>query len=95
MARPKPAMPAAAAILALVDAEGRLEVRVSPGASADAITLPASGRALALRTTTPPEDGKANHAVLRMLAKALGQPISALELVHGAASRIKLIQLPH
>jgi hypothetical protein len=87
-------MPAAAAILALADADGRLEVRVSPGASADAITLPASEGALAVRTTAPPEDGKANDAVLRLLAKALGRPVSALELVRGAASRSKLIRLP-
>ncbi|WP_419828040.1 DUF167 domain-containing protein [Sphingomonas sp.] len=86
-------MPSAAAILALVDADGLLEVRVSPGASADAITLPASGCALAVRTTAPPEDGKANEAVMRLLAKALDRSVSTLELVRGAASRNKLIRL--
>ena len=86
-------MPAATAILALADADGRLEVRVSPGASADAVTLPASGGALAVRTTAPSEDGKANDAVLRLLAKALDRPVSTLELVRGAASRNKLIRL--
>jgi len=93
MARPKPAMPPTAAILALTDAEGRLEVRVSPGASADAVALPASGGQLAIRTTAPPEDGKANDAVLRLLAKALDRPVSTLELVRGAASRTKVIRL--
>jgi uncharacterized protein (TIGR00251 family) len=93
MARPRIAMPARAAILALADADGRLEVRVSPGASADAITLPASGRSLAVRITAPPEDGKANDAVLRLLAKALDRPVSTLELVRGATSRNKLIRL--
>ena len=86
-------MPSKAAILSLADAEGRLEVRVSPGASADAIALPASGSALAVRTTAPPEVGKANDAVLRLLAKALDRPVSTLELVRGAASRNKLIRL--
>jgi uncharacterized protein YggU (UPF0235/DUF167 family) len=94
MARPKPAMPTAAAILALADADGQLEVRVSPGASADAITAPVSGGALAVRTRAPPEDGRANAALLRLLAKALRLPVSALELVRGAASRSKLIRLP-
>lgn len=93
MARPKPPKPAIAAILALADANGRLEVRVSPGVSTDAITLPASGGVLAIRTTAPPEDGKANHAVLRLLAKALDRPASTLELVRGAASRNKVIRL--
>jgi len=86
-------MPTAAAILALADSDGRLEVRVSPGASADGITLPASGGVLAMRTTAPPEDGKANDAVLRLLAKALDRPVSTLELVRGVASRNKLIRL--
>lgn len=93
MARPKPAMPPGVAILALADAEGRIEVRVTPGASADAITLAASGGPLAVRTTAPPEDGKANDAVLRLLAKALDRPVSSLELVRGATSRTKLIRL--
>lgn len=93
MARPKPAMPSKMAILALADADGRLEIRVSPGASVDAVALPASGGALAVRTTAPPEDGKANDAVLRLLAKALDRPVSTLELVRGATSRNKLIRL--
>jgi uncharacterized protein (TIGR00251 family) len=86
-------MPPAAAILALADAEGRLEVRVSPGASADAIMLHEAGGALAVRTTAPPEDGKANEAVLRLLAKALDRPVSSLELVRGAASRNKRVRI--
>lgn len=93
MARPKPAMPSKTAILALADTDGRLQVRVSPCASADAVALPASGGAIAVRTTAPPEDGKANEAVLRLLAKALDRPVSSLELVRGATSRNKLIQL--
>ena len=92
MARSKLAMPSRTAILALADADGRLEVRVSPGASADVIALPASGGSLAVRTTAP-EDGKANDAVLRLLAKALDRPVSTLEVVRGATTRNKLIRL--
>jgi len=93
MARPRPATPPPAAILTLADAYGRLEVRVSPSASADAISLPDSGGALVVRITAAPEDGKANDAVLRLLAKALDQPVSSLELVRGAHSRNKLVRL--
>lgn len=93
MARPRPAIPPAAAILALVGPDGQLEVRVSPGASMDAIILHPPGGALAVRTTAPPEDGKANDAVLRLLAKALNRLTSSLELVRGAASRHKLVRL--
>lgn len=93
MARPKSTMPTAEAILALADADGHLTVRVSPRASADAVLLLAKGDALAVRTTAAPEDGKANDAVLRLLAKALDRPVSSLELVRGATSRNKLIRL--
>jgi uncharacterized protein (TIGR00251 family) len=95
MARPRPSLPAASAILALAGPDGRLEVRVSPGASADAVALSSSGSgaALAVRTTAPPEDGKANEAVLRLLAKALDVPVSALELVRGASGRTKLVRI--
>jgi uncharacterized protein YggU (UPF0235/DUF167 family) len=86
-------MPPSAAILALADAEGRLEVRVSPGASADAVALSALGEALMVRTTAVPEDGKANAAVLRLLAQALDRPVSTLELVRGATGRNKLVRL--
>ncbi|MAC12426.1 MAG: hypothetical protein CMN74_09460 [Sphingorhabdus sp.] len=93
MARPKPALPPKEDIFALVDAEGVLEICVSPGASEDAVILPADGGVLAVRTTAPPEDGKANRAVLKLLAKALGRSASTLELVRGTTSRNKLIRL--
>jgi len=93
MARPRLALPPPTAILGLADADGRLEVRVSPSASAEAIMLPAFGGALIVRITAPPEDGKANDAVLRLLAKALDRPASSLELVRGATSRNKLFRL--
>lgn len=44
-----------------------------------------------LRVTTPPADGAANDAVLKLLATALGWPLRDLKLLRGAAARIKLI----
>jgi len=95
MARPKPSLPPASAILSLVAPDGCLDVRVSPGASADAVLLSSSGvpAAIVVRTTAPPEDGKANEAVMRLLAKTLERPVSALELVRGASSRNKRIRI--
>lgn len=95
MARPKLSLPPASAILALADREGRLEVRVSPNASANAVVLPSPDGAgtLMVRTTATPEDGKAKEAVLRLLAQALNYPVSALELVRGAGSRNKLVRI--
>lgn len=93
MARPKPDMPPKAAILALTDPEGQIEVRVTPSASADTVALATPEGPLAVRTTAPPEDGKANSEVLKLLSKALDRPVSSLELVRGATSRNKLIRL--
>ncbi|WP_272897613.1 DUF167 domain-containing protein [Sphingopyxis witflariensis] len=68
---------------------GRLEVRVTPGASRDAVAI-ADG-VVQLRVTAPPADGAANAAVLRLLAAALGRPPRDLTLLRGATARIKLI----
>ena len=91
MAKPRPNLPPREAILALADDQGRLAVRAAPGASADAILLPEEGGVLRVRVTAPAEDGRANEAILALLAKALGQPRSSLELLRGATARDKLI----
>ncbi|MCB1411327.1 MAG: DUF167 domain-containing protein, partial [Rhodobacteraceae bacterium] len=43
--------------------------------------------------TVVPEDGKANKAVIRLLAKALGVPKSSLTLIRGATARDKVFRL--
>jgi hypothetical protein len=48
---------------------------------------------LLVKVRTKPEDGKANDAVLDLLAKALGTATSRLRLLRGATGRDKLIQL--
>ncbi len=92
MARPGAELPPAEAIRALADAEGRLAVRVTPGARTAALEI-ADGRLLA-RVCARPEDGKANAAVLELIAAAIGVAPSRLALLRGATSREKLIALP-
>ena len=87
MARPKADLPAAAEIAALVDGEGRLAVRVTPGARAEALDV-TGGRLLA-KVRAKPEDGKANDAVRDLLADALGIAPSRITLLRGATSREK------
>lgn len=95
MAKPRH-LPTAAGILAYVDDQRRLAVRVVPGASADAIILPQAGAPgpLQVRITQIAEDGKANAALLALLAKALGVPKSTLVIIQGQAARTKVILLP-
>lgn len=69
-----------------------LNVKVSPGARSDAITG-WLGHVLKVRVTTPPERGKANEAVCRLLAAHLGLPARAVSVSRGATSRDKLVQV--
>jgi uncharacterized protein (TIGR00251 family) len=91
MAR-KPALPDAAALRALADAQACLALRVTPNASADSISL-ADG-VVQVRVTATPEAGKANTAVLALLAKALGVPRTSLAIVQGETGRNKRVRLP-
>jgi hypothetical protein len=75
----------------------RVTLRVTPRASRnriDGVRLDAAGRAhLMVRVTAPPERGKANAAVVRLLAKAWRVPPSRLSVVAGAAGRRKTVHV--
>ncbi|MBU2963734.1 DUF167 domain-containing protein [Citreicella sp. C3M06] len=68
-----------------------IELRVTPKASRNEIRD--EDGALRVYVTTVPEDGKANAAVIKLLAKALGVPKSRLTLLRGATSRDKLFRV--
>jgi uncharacterized protein (TIGR00251 family) len=70
----------------------RLKLRVSPGARRPGIGG-RHGDAWKVRVSEPPEDGRANEAVLRLLAKTLDVPRRSLEVVSGHASREKIVVL--
>ncbi|QJR02749.1 DUF167 domain-containing protein [Sphingobium yanoikuyae] len=95
MARRRIPMPSATEIRELADDDGRLALRATPNASADAILLPSDAGSLELlvRTTATAEGGKANDAILRLLAHALGQPVSSIELLRGETARTKLVRI--
>ncbi|HWW58556.1 MAG TPA: DUF167 domain-containing protein, partial [Sphingopyxis sp.] len=59
-------------MLALAAASGRIEVRVTPGASRDEIRI--VDGTVQLRVTAPPADGAANDAVLKLLAAGTYHP---------------------
>lgn len=88
--------PAAADILSLV-VDGELIVKVMPNAGDNSISMPKdddAARVLSVRVTATPENGKANAAVLKLLAKALGLPGTSLVIVRGSNSRTKTIAIP-
>ena len=70
----------------------RLKLRVSPRAKRNAI-LGLRGDTLKVSVTAPPERGKANDAVVALLAEALGVAPSSIELVSGGASKDKVVEV--
>jgi uncharacterized protein len=70
----------------------RLRVRVSPGASRPGV-VGRYGRAWKVRVAAPPEGGRANDAVVRLLAETLSVPRDAVKLVSGQAARDKIVEL--
>jgi uncharacterized protein len=70
----------------------RLQLRVSAGARGSAV-VGRHGDAWKVRVAPPPEDGKANAAVVRLLADALGLGIDDVVIVSGHSSRDKTVTL--
>ena len=74
-----------------------LSLRLTPKSSKDAVegieTLSDGRRVLKARVRAAPEDGKANLALLRLLADQLDYPIRALSLNSGATARAKVIRI--
>jgi uncharacterized protein len=70
----------------------RLQLRVSPGASRAAV-VGRHGAAWKVRVAAPPEAGRANEAVLRLLADTLQLARRDVELVAGHASRDKVVSV--
>ena len=91
MARPRAELPPPEEVFALIDEDGRLSVRVAPGARSESITIEQGS--LAIKTRAKPQDGAANDAVTRMIAQALGIAPSRITLLRGATSRDKLFRL--
>jgi uncharacterized protein (TIGR00251 family) len=70
-----------------------LALRVSAGASKTRI-LGIHAGALKLSVQAPPEKGKANAAVARLVAETFGVPPSAVAIVRGETSPDKTVRLP-
>ena len=70
----------------------RLRLRVSPGAGQEGI-VGRHGEAWKLRVRAAPENGRANEAVVRLLAEVLGIARESVALVSGHGSRDKLVEL--
>jgi uncharacterized protein (TIGR00251 family) len=82
-------------MLDLTEIEGgvRLKLRVKAGSRRNAL-LGIHAGALKLSVTAAPEKGKANKAVLALLADALDMSASSLEILSGKTSPDKVVLVP-
>ncbi len=71
---------------------GRITVRLTPRAAREEIAGERDG-ALLVRVTAPPVDGAANEALVRLVAKTVGVPKSAVRIVSGETSRTKILEV--
>ncbi|MHC5023376.1 MAG: DUF167 domain-containing protein [Planctomycetota bacterium] len=67
-------------------------VKAVPGASRDAIAR-AVGERLKVRVSAPPEGGKANDAICRAIAKALGVKPRDVTIERGRTSPEKMVRI--
>jgi len=74
------------------ETSARLTLRVSPGAARSAV-VGRHGAGWKVRVSAAPEDGKANDAVVRLLADTLALPRRDVRIVSGRASRDKTVAL--
>lgn len=73
-----------------------LRVRLTPKSSRDAIESvehAPDGPALKARVTAVPEDGKANTALIQLVAKWIGVAKSTVAITSGPKSRIKTLTI--
>jgi uncharacterized protein len=71
-----------------------LQIRLTPKSSADEVVgveAVAGGIAIKARVRAVPDKGKANDAVVKLIAGWLGAPQSRVSLASGGKSRIKQV----
>jgi len=75
----------------------RLAVRLTPRGGRDAFdgfSEDETGRpVLKARVSAPPVDGAANAALVKLAAKALGLPRSAVRIASGETARLKILEI--
>ncbi len=71
----------------------RIRVRVKPGAREEKVSRELDG-SLLVSVRARAQEGKANEAVVKAVAKALRVPKSSVRIVSGLSSRTKTLEVP-
>jgi len=70
----------------------KISLKVVPGSSRDCIAG-WLGESLKIRVKAPPESGRANKAVEKLLASTLQVPLNSVCIVHGGSSPRKVVEI--
>lgn len=70
----------------------RIYAKVTPRAGKSEIIKISEGE-YKVKVTAPPEKGKANEAVIKLMAEYLKVPKSSINIVAGKTTRIKIIDI--
>jgi uncharacterized protein len=70
----------------------RIRIRVTPRASRDHVDVSDEGL-WRVWLTAPPVDGKANEALVRLLARRFGVPQRDVRVVRGQTGRDKVVEI--
>jgi len=69
----------------------KIQVKVKPNSKTEGISL--EGNSFIIRIKEPPKEGKANQAVIKMLAKYFDISQSQVRILSGLKRRNKVIQV--
>lgn len=70
----------------------QFSVKARPGGKRDAV-VGEHGGALKVTVTAPPENGKANQAIVRLLAEQLGVAAGRVAIVRGVTNSAKVVRV--
>lgn len=91
------ALSAGRSFYSITDDGVRLFIRATPGASRDEIAGLWTGgdgeTRLAVKVSAPPDKGRANAAIVKLLAKRIGVSKSAVVIVAGETARLKTVEI--
>jgi uncharacterized protein YggU (UPF0235/DUF167 family) len=90
MPRPSADLPDRAALATRISA-GEISLRVTPGARSESIRVESDHVAVKVRAR--PENGAANAATEKLVARVLGVATSRCRIVRGATSRAKVLSV--
>lgn len=69
----------------------KIQVKVKPNSRTEDVSL--EGDSFIVRVKEPPKEGKANQAVIRLLAEHFGVPKSQVRILVGFTSRNKVVEV--